>query len=216
MKNKFNPPSISSTNILLLSYLAVGLLLISIIFLGRTFRIPFEYISNNPESQYGVPLYAGLLQKLRVILWSASMSVCFFTYLILRFYSPSNKVSNYILFAGILTLLLFVDDYFQIHLALRIIFHIPNFIVYLGYALFVFYIFYQFKVIIFKSEYKIFLLAFLLLGAAVLLDLLSDGNIVNLGKEDELEASFKIFGVVTWSVYFIRFCFENLKVIIKR
>lgn len=211
MKNKFNSPSISTTSILLLSYLGTGLLLFVIILLLRTYRIPFEYISRNPESHFGIPIYAGLFQKIRVILWSASISICFFTYLIIKTSSYGNQNAKYIYYSGILTLLLFIDDYFQIHSAARLILHIQNTFVYLAYALYVLYIFYRFKEIILNSEYKILIVAFLLLGLAAVMDLLNDAKIITFGIEEELEASIKIFGVVTWTIYYVGYCFENLK-----
>ena len=214
MKNKFNLPSISTVNILMLSYLAIGLFLFAIIILGDTYQIPFEYLSKNPETNFGIPIYAGLLQKIRVILWLAGICVCFFSYLIIKIYSGSNQNAKYILYSGILTLLLFIDDFFQLHLAFRLIFHIPNTIVYLVYAFYVVYIYYRFKEIIFESDYKILLLAFLLLGLAAVLDLLSDAKIIILSREEEIEASFKIFGVVTWTVYFVKYCYDNLKAIV--
>ncbi len=214
MKNKFNPPSISTINILLLSYLGIGILLFVIILLAKTYRIPFEYISRNPESHFGIPIYAGILQKIRLILWMAGMSVCFFSFLIIKVYSSSNINAKYIFYSGILTLILFIDDYFQLHSIFRLIFHIQNTVVYLLYAFYVLYIFYRFKETILESEYKILILAFILLGIAVVLDLLSDAKIITSGMEEELEASFKIFGVVTWTIYFIRYCFNNLKAIV--
>ena len=58
MKNKFNPPSISTINILLLAYLGVGLFLFAITILLNAYKIPFEYVSRNPESHFGIPIYA--------------------------------------------------------------------------------------------------------------------------------------------------------------
>ncbi len=214
MKNKFNPPSVSTINILLLTYLGVGLLLFAIIILLNTYNIPFEYVSRNPESHYGIPIYAGLLQKIRVILWSASMSVCFFSYIVIKIYSSSSQVAKFIFFSGLLTLLLFFDDYFQFHSAFRLILHIQNTFVYLAYAIYVLFIIYRFKEVIINSEYKILILAFVLLGVAVVMDLLSDAKIITSGKEEVLEAFFKIFGVVTWTIYYVRFCYDNLKVIV--
>ncbi len=214
MKNKFNPPSISTINILLLAYLGVGLLLFAIIILLNTYKIPFEYVSRNPESHFGIPIYAGFLQKIRVIMWSASMSICFFCYLVIKVYSNSSQVAKFIFYSAILTFLLFIDDYFQLHTAFRLILHVQNTFVYLGYALYILYIVYRFKEIILSSEYKILILAFILLGLAVILDLLSDANFINSGKEEVFEASFKLFGVVTWTLYFVKFCFDNLKVLV--
>ncbi len=214
MKYKFNPPSVSIVNLLLVSYFAVGLLLFVIIILGNTFNIPFEYFSNNPESQFNIPIYAGLLQKLRVIFWSGSMSISFLSYLTIKIYSGSTSNTKYIFYTGILTFLLLIDDYFQIHLAIRLIFHIPNTFVYLMYFSFVIFIVYRFKEVIIKSEYKILIVSILLLGFAVIIDLLSDAKLLVIGKEDELEASFKLFGVVTWFVYFTKYSYDNLKFIV--
>lgn len=214
MKNKFNPPSISTINILLLAYLGVGLLLFAIIIILNAYRIPFEYVSRNPESHFGIPIYAGLLQKIRVILWSASMSICFFSYLVIKVYSNSSRVAKFIFYSAILTFLLFIDDYFQIHSAFRLILHIQNTFVYLAYAIYVLYVIYRFKEIIMSSEYKILILACILLGLAVILDLLSDTKLITSGKEEVFEASFKLFGVVTWTIYFVKYCFDNLKVLV--
>ena len=216
MKNKFNPPSISTTNILFLFYLVIGLLLFAVIYLGGIYKIPFEYFGKNPDSLFEIPIYAGLLQKIRVILWTASMSVCFFAYIVISIYSSTDRNAKYILSFGILTTLFLIDDYFQIHSAVRLIFHIQNTMVYLVYAFYTLYVLYRFKRIVLKSEYKILFLAFLLLGLAAIIDLLSDAKIIVFGRGDELEASFKIFGVVTWTIYFVKYCYDSLKVIVLR
>ena len=69
----------------------------------------------DPAQIVGYDSYLGLVNNLGVVLWAAAMAVCFFTFIALRRTGNNEDISRFVLFSGLLTLILLLDDLFLIH-----------------------------------------------------------------------------------------------------
>lgn len=185
------------------------LYIVALVLIGAAFvaapilNIPLENFSADLAAIYGAHPFEGMISYIGIMLWCATAAVCIFSYAILR---PRSTRTRFLLAAGLLSLLLFLDDLFQLHEAIIPWYlKIPETYIYAAYgALFSGWLFY-FRKQIFNTEFGYLILAFLLLGCSVLGDLLlpQEGQAYLIGD------GLKLLGIVTWFFYFIRVCYRN-------
>jgi hypothetical protein len=173
-----------------------------VIALFATNGIKMAHISRDPAHLADFPLYYGLLSNIGILIWTAGASVALFS----SFLLPAGKERSLLRWAGILTLILTVDDFFLLHDAVFPGFlHIDGLYFYLFYLLaFPLFFFLHLRVILERTEYRILALGLFLLGTSLLIDLeLLPGGI-------DVEDSFKIAGLATYAYYWILSSFHLL------
>src|SRR5215216_1528825 len=157
-----------------------------------------------------LPFFAGFVSQLAGILWSAAVTICLFSAIIMsRRPVEYTKAKRLFLHGGILTCALLLDDVFLFHevIAPKYL-HISEKFVMLGYlilgAAFVYLNWNQ----ILASEYAILLLAVILFGTSIFLDTLpiKDYHLRYFWEQLELfiEDGTKFAGIATWLMYFAR------------
>ncbi len=181
-------------------------------------RVPIYHLMGDPAKISDSPFYLGMVTKFGILLWCATAAICLFTSLYLKPLNLSLKHQRFLLFGGVITTILMLDDFFQLHEEV-----LPNYlgisekIVYLAYAMMVALYLIKFHKIILNSRYLLFLgLAFVCFALSLLLDMRAIIDLVDRGliyDRDRalLENGFKLFGIVSWFTYFSLTCKEQLE-----
>jgi hypothetical protein len=181
-------------------------------------RVPIYHLMGDPAKISDSPFYLGMVTKFGILLWCAAAAICLFTSLYLKPLTLSLKHQRFLFFGGVITTILMLDDFFQLHEEV-----LPNYlgisekIVYLAYAMMVALYLIKFHKIILNSRYLLFLgLAFVSFTLSLLLDMRAIVDLVEMGliyDRDRalLENGFKLFGIVSWFTYFSLTCKEQLE-----
>ncbi len=209
-------------------YIPILILIVIVAFFSSKTGIPVENFTKDPAAIAGINPFFGIISNIGILLWCASVSICFFSFAVLqknRIKKKSKEVFlPFLLFSGIITLIILFDDLFLFHegifpelskefffnseyISERIIYFISEKFIYFSYiVLFSFYIL-RFKKIILKTQWIILLLAFIFFGISVTLDSIPT-QIIKINYL--LEDGFKLFGIVSWFGYFFRVCLQVL------
>jgi len=201
----------NNLRILIVIYTLLFGLLLTIAFIAEYYNIPVQLFTRDPTVTLGGPPYVGFISNIGMIVWAFTAAICFFSSIVSNKYTVPNKynrfiASPYLLFSGLLTLLLLIDDMFMLHDSfLPNFLNIPEKIVYLGYLILVLAYLIKFRTEIIKNEYVILVIAFFFFGSSVL----SDMFLPQQGYEFLFEDGLKLFGIVTWFIYFVRVCLKH-------
>ena len=164
--------------------------------------------------------YLGLFSNLGVVLWTAAAAICLFAASELSG-APNRQARQFLLYAGLFTLLLMLDDLFMLH---------ENFgddIIYVFYGMGLLYYMIRYFRLILRLDAVLFALTIPLFGNAVLLDVapwrllpgqgievpeaiasspIERDELRHLGRELRylLEDGFKSIGICCWAAFHIR------------
>lgn len=153
--------------------------------------------------------FVGVASNLGVMLWTATATICLFTWAILRRSSGEMRFSTFLLCSGLMTMVLAFDDLFLLH---EIIFPyhlgVPERIVLISYAATTLWGVATFKKCILKTEYLLLLIALGFFGLSLFVDEFAHQIESLIGAWRILfEDGFKMLGIVGWFGYFLRCCF---------
>lgn len=181
--------------------------------LGKINDVEFSYISRDPIQLLNGKPYIGILSNTGILFWCFTIATLFLSAKIARDLGRPKILYQFFFFAGLLTLLFLVDDFFLFH---DVIFpdylHASEIYFYIFYGLSASSLLYFFRKVILESDYILLLLAFALLSSSVLMDLdilFSLG--IYLPGSLVIEDGCKFMGIISWFVYFIRICYTNIK-----
>jgi hypothetical protein len=196
------------TPLLIIIFAATLVVLSVVIMVGLQYNIQLNHFTRDPAQIMNAPFYIGLFSNIGILLWCASVVVCFFT----RPFIPKNEANRsvrlFLFFSGLVTMMLMSDDLFLIHEEV--------FPAYLGMpekGVFVIYsnilLLYAilFRDIIFKTDYLILGLAFFLIGGSTFIKRIP----MPIPEDTFLEDAVKLFGIICWFTYFLRLGFRELK-----
>lgn len=167
--------------------------------------IPIGVLTQDPLFQR--PLYVGLLSQIGILLWAAAAAVCLMTWAVLAGRETPAGGASFFLAAGLLTVLLCLDDAFLIHDALLPGMGVGEKVVYLAYLLAVLSFLFVFRKRILRTEFLVLVAAFVFFALAILGDLHGIRPINRFLLED----GSKIIGIVTWLAYFWRTAVSALR-----
>ena len=188
------------TPVLLLSWLGILIALLSAVFLSTIKGVPLDTFTKDPLSVSHAPFYFGFFSNLGIMFWSASIMTCWFVaYRV--FYTGTKSDFYFMVWSGIITLIMTVDDLFQLHEeVLPQYFAISENMVYITYLNIYIVYFIRFRKKILKSEFITLIMAFGFLGISTVIDFLP----LPIPKDTFLEDALKLFGTVSWFVYYFR------------
>jgi hypothetical protein len=157
--------------------------------------IRMDKISRDPAELADLPIYYGLLSNLGMLVWGAGAFISFFA----SFHVEGPKISSLLRWAGILTLMLLLDDFLLIHdEVFPNVLLLPEWLVYLFYFVtFPLFFLSHLNVILKQTEYPILALGIFLMGVSVLIDMYVLPGVI------DVEDSCKLAGIVTYSYYWI-------------
>lgn len=203
--------------LLLKLYTPIALVMLSLGLLVNALPdLKLAHLTRDVTSLGKMPIYYGALSQVGLLLWSATTTICFFTYFYLKSYAPHRSESlRFLLYFGILTLYLLLDDTFLLHEEFFSDYlNIPEkviLVLLMGFT--VGFAYFNFKEIL-QNELGLFALAGLLFGSSLFLDVIADrifDDFFLFEKiEHLLEDGAKMAGIVTWAVYFSRYSFRQI------
>ncbi len=201
--------------VLLIVLTIIALFLWFIFFLAGKQHIAFGDLTRDVFHLGDIPIYSGILSNMGVFMWLVSFSICLFTYISLRFKRSKKKFIEFVLFFGILSLLLLLDDFFMLHE--RVYYHylgIPEKVIFGGYGLLLIYGLIRFRKTILNTDYIFLLSSLFFIAFSVAVDVFQNRLEEWCGQwRIVLEDGMKFAGIAVWSFYFIKTCYEEFKLI---
>jgi hypothetical protein len=190
--------------------LALPLLLIVVI--ANRVGVEPSDLTRDPNGVYHYAPYVGSLTFLGIFFWIASVTICFVAFSFLKNFSDKKKIASFFLYSGLLTLLLVIDDTFEIHEI--ILEEYMGFDEYYSYAFYlILFGVFAFKYIkeVFSLHVSLLMVAFAAFGISVFFDLFLEGIVP---YSTYLEDGFKLSGIVFWMLYFAIYFYNEMKEVV--
>ena len=187
--------------ILLIIYLITFLSLLAGILASTVKEISLDSLTKDPTAILNAPFYIGAFSNIGIMIWSGAIAICFFAAYRLSYSRILKPQYWFMVISGLLSLMLGLDDLFQVHeYIFPHYFSVPKNAVFLTYAnLILIYLLYYRKLIL-ETDYFILLLAFCFMGLSAVSKIFP----LPIPKDTFLEDSLKLFGIVSWFVYYFR------------
>ncbi len=187
---------------IILTYCFSALLLLLVWAMATSQKLPLEYFFADPAKTLKTHPFVGLMSNIGVLLWCASAAMCFLSSAVLQKHKQSRK-AKFMLFSGLLTTALLLDDFFMVHDYLLYSTNIVlpfQFILFTIYGIFIIAyltLFYRY----FYSKLTIVLVVgIIFFGLSMIIDLM----VVNQSQTIAvLEDVFKFLGIVNWSLFLV-------------
>jgi hypothetical protein len=221
--------------ILLVVYVPLGIVLVA---LTLQQRIPLPVLLEDVTYLAEVPFYTGFISNLGILIWMSAAAVAGFTYLVLRSH-PNHRARPFLLASFLLTLFLTLDDLYLIHDEFFPEYlGISETAFFVGYIVIVAAYVYAFRRTLMRSEYLLLILAFGFFAFSLAIDNVQEllpglyssiregtGNPIVIDAEGAQQAvegtvssirymaedGSKFLGIVTWCLFFVRYCHAQLK-----
>ncbi|GAB3540512.1 hypothetical protein GCM10027443_38530 [Pontibacter brevis] len=177
--------------------------------------IPIGDFTREPVAVAGLPFYVGFISNMGMLFWCAAAAICIFSWFVFRQKENEKTLASFLLYFGLLTLLLLFDDFFQFHDYI-FLYYIPvsEKLIFLGYGILMLLglLIYR-NYILMQTECFVFFTAFVFLGLSIVVDALQHQLLPVLGEDLRifLEDGFKFMGIVGWFGYFARVCLSKFK-----
>jgi hypothetical protein len=185
-----------------------GVLLGSMAYLGLRTELHLGDLTRDVASSAGLPFYYGLYSNVGVLLWWTAAVICIGSAILLWPSRRLHEPATFLLFAGITTTVIALDDLFQFHEDL-----LPN---YLGlpeelffaiHGLLLAVLLVRWRHLIMRSEWGLLLSALALFGTSVVIDALD----LRVRGRFFWEDGLKLAGIVCWLGYFGRLSWLYLR-----
>jgi hypothetical protein len=171
--------------------LLIGFLLGTMQFMHAWREIPYGNLLRDPNAIANLPRYNGFISQFGIFLWFASVGICFLGYFLTKGIESVKKKSSYLLYFGIFSLMLGLDDAYMIHEGSfeSFLFGIYAFLMLVFILLF--------SNLFFQTNFILMLFSGLFLASSIAADIFIEDLFF-------LEDALKISGIVFWFVYFFR------------
>ena len=191
-------------------YLLPLISLIVVLVIHLQTGIALEKFMRDPAIIADIRPVFGIISNFGVLVWCATATICFYTWSVSRKWAEKERYPNFLFFSGILTIILLVDDLFLLHEK----FGGRGFseaYTYGCYVLLTIVIFISYQKYIFKTEYIVLMIALILFGASLFIDIFQDYFKQMIGYwAIYIEDGFKFLGIVGWFGYYLRICFVEI------
>ena len=166
--------------------------------------LPIAFFLRDPASTLNAHPLTGMVSHLGVLVWCSAVGVCFFTRaVVLR--ERDDEMRLFLLWSGLLTSALLLDDLFLFHESLA-----PSYIglneqaVYLGYGIATAWYLVRFRRIVLDLEARVLFAALAFFTLSLVIDEFQEtwSSPWRILFED----GFKLLGIVSWSAALIRTC----------
>lgn len=196
--------------VLLAIYLPVVVLFGITIIIRLETGIAIAEFTRDPLGFTGIPVYTGSISNLGVMIWTGGAAICLFTWGIMRNRAKGDLTPPFLLYAGLFTLLLTLDDLFMLH---EVVFPeelgIPEEVTYATYVILAVGLVVLFRSVILESNFLLLLLALVFLGISIVVDFFQ--GMISVPGWYLWEDGSKLFGIVSWTAYFISVCAQYIR-----
>lgn len=191
----------TTTPVLLISWLLTLLALLFAIYAATRKDIPLDYLTKDPTAIMKAPFYLGFFSNLGIIIWSCAFCSCFFTASRIMNVRYLQQDFFFMIISGFVTLLLTLDDLYQLHeYVFPHYFSIPENAILLTYLNIFLLWGLRFRKRMLQSDFLVLGLAFFFLGMSTIIKLVP----LPIPQDTFMKDAFKLFGSVTWFIYFFR------------
>ena len=209
MWEKFISKSISSKVVSCWLYMPAIFLILIVAIASYYLNIPISHFTRDPLAITGNHPFLGIISNVGAILWSFSVAICFFSYVLLKTSKESHDVLGFILFGGVISLVLLLDDLFMLHERIYPeYFWVSEKIVFVFYGVLILFYLVKFRRIIIETDFIFILLAVFFFALSILVDLLPESL---LPWHHLFEDGPKFFGIVSWFGYQLSVCFQEVQ-----
>ncbi len=163
--------------------------------------------TEDPAAFCKTPPFAGAISNIGMIFWCSTSAICFFSAKI--YGKRRNKiVLDFLIASGLLTFWLLLDDLFLLHESIfPLYFQSTEPFAFCVYIVLVLMYLLKFKTLIAqKTEYLILFIACGFFGLSIIFDII----FTQLRIAAFVEDGSKLFGIVTWFIYYVRTCFFQI------
>lgn len=190
-----------------ISYSALLALLLAFSMLAESFDISIAYFTRDPAiTLYGHPL-VGIISNIGIVFWCFTAAICLFSSVLLATHGD-REVSRFLLFSGLFTLWLMLDDFFMFH---EFIFPyslgIPQAAIIGAYIVLTVLYLLKFGRLLLNLEFTILIVAYAFFGVSLATDLL----VAQSDTQFLIEDGAKLFGIATWFLFFVRTCYSRIR-----
>ncbi|MGB3532229.1 MAG: hypothetical protein WBA13_01790 [Microcoleaceae cyanobacterium] len=176
------------------------------VLVGIVFVVHFQtgaaisQLTRDPVIVFKESAYIGFLSQVGIFFWAGASVICLYTTYILANGIGNLKLEKFFLGAGLLSLLLGLDDVFMLHETFSAYANISEKKIFAGYlALLLLWVF-KFYSIIFRTEYLLLGIALAFFGLSIIIDI----AVPDIPNIILLEDGAKLIGILTWMAYFFR------------
>lgn len=208
-------------------YVTVFVLLVSIVILRVFYKIPMGYMTRDPadilrhsqissfpffeEGIVNLPFYLGGLSYLGILLWCATLALCFFTYILVRKTGHDSSELLFFLLAGLISTLLLADDLFRFHeIVFPVYLHLHEYTLYASYVLIIAFFLIRARTKILNTDYLLLFFALGCLGVSLCSDMITDVLFSGIPGATLFEDGSKFVGIVSWFLYFAGTCLQQI------
>lgn len=191
-------------------------------FIARSNDITFGYLSRDAiqtlwhEEGAEVSVYIAFLSNVGITMWCFTVATLFLSYKLAKDLGRPKRIQRFLFSSGLLTVLMLVDDLFLLHdVVMPVYLHISEKLFYLFYGSSVLALLYFYREVILRTDYILFLLAFVFMAGSVITDVLLAFGI-EIYDVYLFEDGFKFMGIVSWLVYFARTSYNSINPLKKR
>lgn len=196
--------------LLIVVYLILLGLLSIISIICVKYNFPIERVTRDPAVLAHFNPFTGALSNIGILFWCSTAAICFFSSTI-HSKKENVKVATFLFYSGLLSSVLLLDDLFMFHERIFPKYlHIPENLVYSGYLALVSIYLIKFKSMILETEYIILLIAFGFFALSILCDVFLPSEGMYL-----IEDGFKLFGIITWFIFFTKTCLTKTRKILE-
>jgi hypothetical protein len=169
------------------------------------------FLTRDPAALTNTPIYIGLFSNIGILLWCSCATICIFSYAILKPNNRSRNLSKFLLFSGLLTAFLTLDDLFMLH---EVFFpkylNIQENLVYAFYIVIILFGFGRNIAVIKKTEFIILFAAIGFFALSIVSDKIYSSYAISI-----MEEVCKVIGITTWLTYLTRLCLREISSIVR-
>lgn len=203
METDYAPrPRIGRGVLAAISLLPAALLVLTIV-ASRRANVPLAVFSRDPAATFAGHPLTGVQSHLGVLVWWAGASIALFAAALLRHARGDRASSAFLVWSGVISAVLTLDDLFQFHedLAPRHL-GLHDKIVVFAYGVAVLAYLVRFRRAILRSAYPLLLAGLVLFGGSNVVDLVLQGRWLSEWRIF-VEDGFKLYGIVSWTAYLV-------------
>ncbi|WP_411895417.1 hypothetical protein [Winogradskyella sp. A2] len=166
-----------------------------------------KLFTGDPLSTFDANPLTGVISNLGILLWCTTGSILLFTFFLV-IGKVENKKTSFLLYSGLLTLVLLFDDLFMFHEHILKSIGIEEIVMYGIYVILFGILFLAYYRILLSAQFRYFLIiTFISFGSSVIIDLLFEHEKFRILFED----GFKFLGIVCWFMFFTFYCLDITK-----
>ena len=171
--------------------------------------IPISALTRDPTAVAGVHPLTGLVSNLGILLWCASAALCLFSATVLHRTGADRATHRLIFWAGIVTVVLLLDDLFLLHERIYpAVFGVGERAVFGVYGAMLLTYFSVYRNVLARTDPSLLVVALACFGVSLIVD---QGPESILPAHLLFEDGFKFLGIASWFGYFSTLCYEQLR-----